>query len=382
MRGFHFHGVTLPPEAESARQRVRVFLDEERRSNRYVPRRSSWSTFDPEFSARAGAAGLIGVTWPKEFGGQELSSLSRFVITEEMLAAGAPCGAHWIADRQSGPQILRHGSERAKRQILPQIARGQCFFGIGMSEPGSGSDLAAVRTRATKCEGGWLVEGSKIWTTNAHHVHYLIALVRTGEPGPDRHQGLTQLLIDLSQPGVTIRPIKDIGGHHEFNEVFFNDYFVPDDMMVGGEGDGWSMVTSELAFERSGPDRFLSDFRLLVELVEHVGANPDQRQAMEIGRLVAHLAALLRMSTSIADLLDQGKSPNTQAALVKDVGTAFERDIPEVVRRLVPLEASFEDEDPLSETQADVLLRAPSFTLRGGTREILRSVIARGLGLR
>jgi alkylation response protein AidB-like acyl-CoA dehydrogenase len=382
MRGFHFHGVTLPPEAESARQRVRAFLDEERRSNRYVPRRSSWSTFDPEFSARAGAAGLIGVTWPKEFGGQELSSLSRFVITEEMLAAGAPCGAHWIADRQSGPQILRHGSERAKRQILPQIARGQCFFGIGMSEPGSGSDLAAVRTRATKCEGGWLVEGSKIWTTNAHHVHYLIALVRTGEPGPDRHQGLTQLLIDLSQPGVTIRPIKDIGGHHEFNEVFFNDYFVSDDMMVGGEGDGWSMVTYELAFERSGPDRFLSDFRLLVELVEHVGANPDQRQAMEIGRLVAHLAALLRMSTSIADLLDQGKSPNTQAALVKDVGTAFERDIPEVVRRLVPLEASFEDEDPLSETQADVLLRAPSFTLRGGTREILRSVIARGLGLR
>jgi alkylation response protein AidB-like acyl-CoA dehydrogenase len=213
-------------------------------------------------------------------------------------------------------------------------------------------------------------------------VHYLIALVRTGEPGPDRHQGLTQLLIDLSQPGVTIRPIKDIGGHHEFNEVFFNDYFVPNDMMVGGEGDGWSMVTSELAFERSGPDRFLSDFRLLVELVEHVGANPDQRQAMEIGRLVAHLAALLRMSTSIADLLDQGKSPNTQAALVKDVGTAFERDIPEVVRRLVPMEASFEDEDPLSETQADVLLRAPSFTLRGGTREILRSVIARGLGLR
>jgi alkylation response protein AidB-like acyl-CoA dehydrogenase len=382
MRGFHFHGVTLPPEAESARERVRAFLDEERRSNRYVPRRSSWSTFDPEFSARAGAAGLIGVTWPKEFGGQELSSLSRFVITEEMLAAGAPCGAHWIADRQSGPQILRHGSERAKREILPQIARGQCFFGIGMSEPGSGSDLAAVRTRATKCEGGWLVEGSKIWTTNAHHVHYLIALVRTGEPGPDRHQGLTQLLIDLSKPGATIRPIKDIGGHHEFNEVFFNDYFVPDDMMVGGEGDGWSMVTSELAFERSGPDRFLSDFRLLVELVEHVGENPDQRQAMEIGRLVAHLAALLRMSTSIADLLDQGKSPNTQAALVKDVGTAFERDIPEVVRRLVPMEASFEDEDPLSETQADVLLRAPSFTLRGGTREILRSVIARGLGLR
>ena len=372
----------MPPEAEEARRRVRAFLAEERDEDRYVPHRNSWSSFDPAFSARAGRAGFIGVTWPIGHGGQELSGLSRFVITQEMLAAGAPCGAHWIADRQSGPQILRHGSERAKREILPRICRGECYFGIGMSEPDSGSDLAAVRTRGERRDGGWAINGSKIWTTNAHHVHYLIALVRTGEAGPDRHGGLTQFLIDLSKPGITIRPINDIAGNHEFNEVFFEDHFVPDDLMVGGEGEGWSMVTSELAFERSGPDRFLSDYRLLVELVNRIGRDPDRHQAAEIGRLVSHLTALMRMSTSVASLLDKGISPNTEAALVKDLGTAFEREIPEIARRLVSIEASLDDEDSLSETQADVLLRAPSFTLRGGTREILRSVIARGLGLR
>jgi alkylation response protein AidB-like acyl-CoA dehydrogenase len=383
MRSLRFDAPTLPPEAAQARRRAREFLAAERAAGRFVPHRCSWSTFDPEFSRRAGAAGFIGVTWPREYGGQALSSLVRYVITQEMLAAGAPCAAHWIADRQSGPQILRHGSDRVKRELLPRICRGECFFGIGMSEPDSGSDLAAVRTRAVKRDAGWVINGSKIWTSNAHRVHYLIALVRTGEAGPDRHGGLTQFIIDLARPGVTVRPIHNLSGGHEFNEVFFLDYVVADDMMVGAEGQGWSMVTEELAFERSGPDRFLSDYRLLVGLIDRVGSQPNQRQAVEIGRLVGHLAALQRMSASVAGLLDQGKSPNTEAALVKDVGTAFERELPEMARRLVPVQASLDDPgDAFSETLAYVVLHAPSYTLRGGTREILRGIIARGLGLR
>jgi len=182
---------------------------------------------------------------------------------------------------------------------------------------------------------------------------------------------------------VSVRPINDIAGHHEFNEVFFSDYFVPDDKMLGNEGDGWAIVTSELSFERSGPDRFLSDYRLLVELIDRIGKSPSEFQAVEIGRLIGHLSALLRMSTSITSLLDQGISPSVEAALLKNMGTSFEREVPEIARRLLPIEASFDDaDDPLSEAQADVLLRAPSFTLRGGTREILRGVVARGLGLR
>jgi len=383
MQAFRFDAPELPPEADAARAQVRAFLAKEREAGHYVPHRSSWMTFDAAFSERVGAAGFIGITWPKEYGGRAQSSLVRFVVTEEMLAGGAPCGAHWIADRQSGPQILGHGSEKAKRSIIPRICSGECFFGIGMSEPDSGSDLAAVRTRAERRDGGWVINGSKIWTSNAHRVHYLIALVRTGDAGEDRHAGLTQFIVDLSQPGVAVRPIHNLSGGHEFNEVFFRDYFVADDMMVGKEGEGWSMVTGELAFERSGPDRFLSDYRLLVEMIERIGRSPDQRRAVEIGRFVSHLAALLQMSTSVASLLDRGINPNTEAALVKDVGTAFERDLPEVARRLLPVEASLDDpDDALSETLAHVILHAPSFTLRGGTREILRGIIARGLGLR
>jgi alkylation response protein AidB-like acyl-CoA dehydrogenase len=383
MHAFQFDAPRLPPEALQARRRVREFLAAERAAGRYAPHRSSWSTFDADFSRRAGAAGFVGVTWPLEYGGQAQSSLVRFVVTEELLAAGAPCFAHWVADRQSGPQILRNGSERARREILPRICRGECYFGIGMSEPDSGSDLAAVRTRAVRADGGWLINGSKIWTSNAHRVHYLIALMRTGDAGEDRHGGLTQFIVDMMQPGVTVRPIHNLSGGHEFNEVHFRDYFVPDDMMVGAEGQGWALVTQELAFERSSPDRFLSDYRLLVELVERAGRTPDTWQAVEIGRLVAHLATLRRMSGAIAGLLDRGISPNVEAALVKDVGTGFEREIPEVARRLVAVQPSLEaHDDVFAETLGHVVLHAPAYTLRGGTREILRGIIARGLGLR
>ncbi|CAA2158873.1 Glutaryl-CoA dehydrogenase [Methylobacterium brachiatum] len=383
MQSFRFSAEPLPAEAEAARAAVRVFLDAELAAGHFVPHRTSWTTFDAGFSRRAGAAGFIGLTMPEAYGGHERSGLVRFVVTEEMLAAGAPCGAHWISDRQSGPQILRHGSEAAKRAILPRICRGECAFGIGMSEPNSGSDLAAVRTRAARDGDDWLINGSKIWTTNAHQVDYLLALVRTGEPGPDRHGGLTQFIIDMAAPGVTVRPILDLSGHHEFNEVFFTDYRVPDAMMVGAEGEGWGLVTEELAFERSGPDRFLSDYRLLVELVDRIGPEPDRFQAVETGRMVAQLTALLGMSASVARLLDKGVVPGVEAALVKDVGNSFERAVPEIARRLVPVEPSLTSQgEPFREALGGVTLRAPSFTLRGGTREVLRGVIARGLGLR
>jgi alkylation response protein AidB-like acyl-CoA dehydrogenase len=382
MRAFRFESLTLPPEADEMRRKVRGFLKKERDNGRYAAHRSSWSTFDPEFSKRAAKAGFIGMTWPKGYGGGEYSNLQRFVVTEEMLAAGAPGGAHWIADRQSGPQILKHGSERARELILPRIAAGECYFGIGMSEPDSGSALAAARTKAEKVEGGWVINGTKIWTSNAHRVHYLIVLARTEPPSENRHAGLSQFIVDTGSEGIEIRPIMNLSGGHEFNEVFFKNCFVPDDMMIGKPGEGWTRVTGELAFERAGPDRFMSDVRLLVELVDKIGREPNERQAVEIGRLAAHFATLRRMSSSIAGLLERGESPVTEAALVKDVGTAFEREVPEAVRKLLPVEASLDDDDEYSQAMAHVLLHAPSFTIRGGTPEILRGMIARGLGLR
>jgi alkylation response protein AidB-like acyl-CoA dehydrogenase len=382
MDAFDFESVTLPPEAEAARAAIRGHLAEELAADRFAPHRCSWSSFDAGFSRRLGAAGFIGMTLPQVYGGRGASPLVRFVVTEELLAAGSPCGAHWIADRQSAPHILRHGSQEARDSILPRIARGECYFGIGMSEPGAGSDLAAVRTRATPVAGGWRIDGQKIWTTNGHLVDYMIVLARTGEAGESRHGGLTQFIVDMRGEGLDVRPIRDLAGQHEFNEVFFDGCFVPDAMVLGEPGAGWAMVTGELAFERSGPDRFLSDYQLLVGLVDRVGREPDRAGATEIGALVAELAGLRRMSAGIAGMLAAGGEPAVQAAMVKDIGTAFERQIPEVARRVVAVEPSRDAPDSFTEALADTMLRAPSFTLRGGTREILKSMIARGLGLR
>jgi alkylation response protein AidB-like acyl-CoA dehydrogenase len=193
---------------------------------------------------------------------------------------------------------------------------------------------------------------------------------------------MTQFIVDLSHPGVTVRPIYNLYGGHDFNEVVFDEYFVADDMILGGVGMGWKMVTGELAFERSGPDRFLSTYQLLLESIRAIGANPDARSANEIGRFVAHLAALRRMSTSIAGMLERGAQPITEAALVKDVGTTFEREVPEIFRHLIPTEPTLGDGASYPELLGMTILRAPGFTIRGGTREILRGMIARGLGLR
>ncbi|MEK7360942.1 MAG: acyl-CoA dehydrogenase family protein [Pseudomonadota bacterium] len=382
MHEFRFEPVQMPVAAQTLRGEVRAFIAEEVAKGTFTPSGNSWSSFDPDFSRKCGERGYIGMRWPKEYGGHERSALERYVVNEEMLAGGAPVGAHWIADRQSGHQILRHGSERAKRTILPRIAAGKCFFSIGMSEPDSGSDLAAVRTRAAKVDGGWNISGTKVWTSGAHRTNYLIALARTSPKGEDRHAGMTQFIVDLSHPGVTVRPIYNLYGGHDFNEVVFDEFFVADDMVMGEAGMGWTLVTGELAFERSGPDRFLSTHQLLVESIRTVGTDPDARSANEIGRFVAHLATLRRMSISVAGMLERGAQPSVEAALVKDIGTAFEREIPETFRHLIPTEPTLGDGASYAELLGMTILRAPGFTLRGGTREILRGMIARGLGLR
>ncbi len=377
-----FDAVAFPPEAEAMRSRVRAFLAGERALGHFDPDRTSWVTWDVEFSRRAGAAGFIGMTWPKRYGGGERSELERFVVQEEMLAASAPCFAHWVADRQSGQQILTFGSEAAREKYLPAITRGECFSGIGMSEPDVGSDLASVRTQAQRVQGGWLLNGTKVWTSNIHRADFILALVRSAPRGEDRHAGLTQFIVDPTIPGVTRRPILNLAGTHEFNEVVFQDAFIADDMVLGEPGHGWSVVTSELGYERAGPDRFMSDYWLLVQLIDLVGPDPDERQAIEIGRLVTHLQALRRMSTSVAGRLSQGGTVVLEGSLVKDVGTNFEQDVPEVARRIAPVEAGLQEDDRYARTMADVMLYAPAYTLRGGTREIVRGVIARGLGLR
>jgi alkylation response protein AidB-like acyl-CoA dehydrogenase len=379
---FHFALRDLPPEAEALRDEVRAFLREALGDRPSVRRARSWGGFDPAFSRTVGARGWIGMTWPKRYGGHERTFLERYVVLEEMLAAGAPVSAHWVADRQSGPLLLRFGAEAQRERFLPAIARGELAFAIGMSEPDSGSDLASIRTRATRADGGYRVNGTKVWTSNAHRSQYAIALFRTQVVPDKKHEGLSQFLVDLATPGITIRPIIDLAGSHHFNEVVFEDAFVPEDMRVGAEGDGWKQVTTELAFERSGPERYLSSLALVTELVRAAGKDPDERVAAVLGRLVAHLATLRQMSLSVAGMLQAGENPNLEAAVVKDLGVTFEQEIPEVVHALLDLEPRIDTGSDLEQTLGYLVQRAPSFSLRGGTREVLRGIIARGLGLR
>jgi alkylation response protein AidB-like acyl-CoA dehydrogenase len=363
------------------RAEVRDFLASTIPTRTPLQRAESWNGFDAGFSRSMGQRGWIGMTWPKQYGGHERSTLERYVVLEEMLAAGAPVAAHWIADRQSGPALIRYGTEEQRREILPRIAAGECFFCIGMSEPDSGSDLAATRTRATKVQGGWVVNGTKLWTTNGHLAHYMILFCRTGD-SEERHGNTSQFLVDLSLPGITIRPISALTGEHHFNEVVFQDAFLPEGALLGRVGSGWEQVMGELAYERSGPERFLSSFALLVELVRVLGRDPSERAAIAIGRLIARIATLRRMSRSVAAMLAEGIDPSLQAAIVKDLGAMVEQEIPEIARLLVSPETAPADAGDYVAVLAYLTMHAPSFSLRGGTREILRGIIARGLGLR
>lgn len=376
-----FERPAISPEAETLRAQVRAFVATELAARTAAERAESWNGFDAGFSQRLGARGWIGMTLPTRYGGPARTMLERYLVTEELLAAGAPVAAHWIADRQSAALILRYGSEEQKLAILPRIARGECFFCIGMSEPDSGSDLASVRTRAVPTDGGYVVNGTKLWTSNAHRAHYMILLCRTSSDEQSRHAGLSQFLVDLRTPGIDIRPVTTLSGDHHFNEVVLNDVFLPQSALLGKAGDGWSQVTSELALERSGPERFLSSFPLLVELVRTLGAQASDEAAAAVGRLAAHLAALRRLSLSIAGMLNSGAEPSVQAALVKDLGALHEQEIPEIARLLLAIEPS-RDNAGLIGALATTILSAPSFSLRGGTREILRGIVARELGLR
>ncbi|WP_145118917.1 acyl-CoA dehydrogenase family protein [Sphingomonas panaciterrae] len=383
MTTLHFPSPARHEAAEALREEVRAFLADELATRTPLARADSWNGFDRDFSRKLGQRGWLGMTWPKQYGGHERSAFERYVVVEETLAAGAPVAAHWIADRQSGPSLLKYGTEEQKQTILPGIAAGETVFCIGMSEPDSGSDLAATRTRAVPADGGWRVTGTKLWTTGAHDADYMILFCRTSGTPADRQAGTSQLLVDLrTTEGITIRPIIDLAGQHHFNEVHFEDAFLPATALIGTEGAGWEQVMSELAFERSGPERFLSSMQLLIELVGVLQDATGEAAQLALGRLSAHLITLRRLSRGVAVMLEAGENPGTHAAIVKDLGATFEQELPDIARSLVDAEPDAASTSDFVAVLAHITMNSPSFSLRGGTREILRGIIARGLGLR
>ena len=380
-----FDQVRLPPEAQALRAEVREFLAEEIAAGSFDPHSvADQEGFDREFSKRVGARGWIGLTWPKKYGGHERTFLERYVLTEEFRVANAPTRGHFVADRQSGPMLMKYANEEICNDVLPRICRGECCFCIGMSEPDSGSDLFAAKTKAERVDGGWKINGTKVWTSSAQFAEYMIGLFRTSAPTKEnRRHGLTQFLVDMSLDGISINPIPWPNGSLDFNEVVLEDVFIPDSHVLGEVDMAWKQATSELAYERSGPERFLETFYVLVGLARTLGENPDARGAEGIGRLVAQLHTLRRMSVSVNGMLQAGKEPVLEGSIVKDLGTIWEQSLPGKVRDL----AAFAD--PQSDNMVSfheqlqhAIMIAPKLTIQGGTTEVLRGIIARGLGLR
>lgn len=381
---FTFPRLEFDEEANRLRTEVREFIESELASGGFTPQADAWvSAADPQFSRKMGERGWLGMTWPQEYGGQDRPFSHRFVVTEEMLAAGAPVAAHWIADRQTGSQILRYGTEEQKHDILPRIAAGECFTAIGMSEPQAGSDLAAIRTSARRTDKGWVLSGRKIWSTGAHFSHYMIVLARTSPAeGRNRQVGLSQFLVDLSLPGVNVSGIRDLSGTPHFNETLFEDVELPDDALLGTEGNGWAQCMGELTLERSGPERFLTSLVVLDRALPTIARHADDRRAAEIGAILANLRVLRRMSLGIAEMIERGESPNTAAAVVKEMGNRFENEVIAKVRAILAGIPRDEWPNGLEALLRDAVLHLPSNTLRGGTTEILRGIIAREMGMR
>ncbi len=375
----------IPDQIGALREEVRAFLAQERAAGRFIPRCDSWlAGWDESFSRALGERGWIGMTVPERYGGHGRTPLERYAVTEELLAAGAPVAAHWFADRQVAPSLMRFGTGPQREYLLPAIARGEFFVAVGMSEPDTGSDLASVRTRAERRPGGWLLNGTKIWTSGAHRAQAIVVLARTSPAEEsDRHAGLSQFIVTTAAPGLSVRPIRLLSGEHHFNEVHFDDVMVPDSMVLGTIGQGWRQVTGELAFERSGPERFLSTYPLLSHVVEVIRERgTDDGHLRALGAILARLWSLRQMSMAVAASLAGGVAAEIPAALVKQHGTRFESEIIDLARRVLNVAPDPGAADEGARLLGQAIVQSPGFTLRGGTNEILQGVVARGLGLR
>lgn len=379
--------------AASERQRalrdaVRAFLEEGLGAGRWRPVDDPWIVgFDRGFSRALGARGWIGMTWPRRYGGAEASYLDRLIVAEELLRAGAPVAAHWFGDRQIGPALLAYGSDEQREAMLPRIVRGEVVFCIGMSEPGAGSDLAGLRTRAVEDGGGWLVSGHKIWTSYAHQADYCYLVART-DPAAPKHRGLSEFLVDMRLAGITVRPVVDATGEHHFNEVFFEGVRVPRAALVGVKNRGWTQIASQLDYERSGIERLLSNWRVLRDVCalareRRLDRDPVWRDRLtrvrvriEIGRWMIY---------RVAWKLSRGVVPNLEAAATKAFATETEQEAAEAAAAVLGLHSTLVAGSPaavLAGRVARAALYAPAYTIQGGTSEILRNIIAtRGLGL-
>ena len=377
------------PEQARLRAEVRAFAESDPAVAARPFLEDGWiAGFDPEFSRRVAARGWIGMTWPKRFGGSERSYLDRLIVTEELLLAGAPVAAHWFGDRQIGPALLAHGTAEQKAELVPRIARAEISFCAGMSEPNAGSDLAALSTRADGDGDDFVIRGQKIWTSFATDADYCYLVARTDATAP-RHKGISELLISMRTPGITVRPIRDMVGESHFGELFFDDVRVPKSALIGKLHNGFYQIMQQLDFERSGIERLVSNAPLWRAAKAHARDTGRSARDPALRNRIAELEIAWRAGRGlvyrVAEMLTQGRVPNHEAAVAKTFCTSLEQRITDAICEIFGADSSLDARDaraPLGGRAARTFLYAPAYTIQGGTNNILRNIIAtRGLGL-
>lgn len=335
---------------------------------------------------KLGAKGWLAYTWPKEYGGPGWSATQRYIFDTERALAGAPPPSPFGLS-MLGPVLMQYGNEAQKQRYLPPIARGEEFWCQGYSEPSAGSDLAGLKTRATREDDHYLVNGQKIWTTHAHWAHFMFCLVRTN-PDVPKQQGISFLLIDMSTPGIEIRPITTIDGHHHLNEVFLTNVRVPVENLVGEEGQGWTIAKYLLTHERTSIAGVADSYYQLGRLREAVAADPvlaqDPLVARRLSALEVDLLALEYTNLRTLDRVAKGQPPGSESSGLKIKGSELQQAISEAQMELggvgaLPWLSAVEGGHPVfaAAAQRYNFLRASS--IYGGSNEIQKNVLAKQL---
>jgi alkylation response protein AidB-like acyl-CoA dehydrogenase len=339
-------------------------------------REDGWLAFpDRELSLELAERGWLGMTWPVEEGGHGRTPLERFVVWEALISEGAPIATSWFADRQIGPTLLQFGTPEQRKRWIPEIVAGRSAWGIGMSEPDAGSDVASLRTRADRDGDHFVVNGQKVWTSGAAKADWIYLIART-DPTAPKHAGLSELIVDLHSPGIEIRPITDMTGERHFCEVLFDDVKVPAENLVGEPNGAFRQIMRQMEHERGGIDRLVSNRRLYVDclpLADH--DDPVVRQeiaAIEIGYRIGRLLVLREL---------MGQAPKGFSAATKTVCTELEQRISAFCAKALGPHAMVATPG-LSARVARNICYAPGYTIMGGTSQILRNILGeRVLGL-
>ncbi len=336
--------------------------------------------------------GWIAPAWPKEYGGAGMSVMQQFIFNQEMASAGAPRGGNYgIGTGWAGPTIILYGSEEQKKKYLPPIVKGEAIWCQGFSEPGAGSDLAALSTRAIKDGDDYVINGQKIWTSGAHVSHYMILLART-DPDAPKHKGISYFILDMKSPGISIRPLVNMANNHDFNEVFFDNVRVPKENLIGEENRGWYVGTTTLDFERSGIATSVSHGLMVEDLGSFVrdnrsegfvSKNPKLRYEIADRAIEAEVEAML--SYQVISMQSRGLVPNKESSIAKLFSSELDIRIAASAMKALGLYGQLKRGGPhtqLNGRAESMYLYATTSTVGGGTSEIQRNIIAsRGLAM-